>query len=168
VFIEREEVEHNLRGNNKALWEKYFNDFFKKHMVKRAAKGQFGIDISEDEGGMSASPSVDNIESYERKDITAEAQESPVQPPKASTNTNTPSKQENATQTATDSLEDYKELLSQKFAEIGLNTNEDRVAFIQQNLPDLKGKLNVTQIKGLIKVIDMELEQRNSLPEELE
>jgi recombination protein RecT len=176
VFMERDEVEHNLKGNNRALWEKYFNDFFKKHMVKRAAKGQFGIDISEDEGGMNATPSVDNVESYQRKDITNEATEAPAQrdttpaqqrneQPKA----NTQQTQQDAPQASTESLEDYRELLSQKFQELGLD-QEESVDFIKKNVPNLKQgqKLTVPQIKALIKVIDFELEQRNELPEELE
>jgi recombination protein RecT len=174
VFMERDEVEHNLKGNNRALWEKYFNDFFKKHMVKRAAKGQFGIDISEDEGGMNATPSVDNVESYQRKDITNEATEAPAQrdttpaqqrneQPKA----NTQQTQQDAPQAANDSLEDYRELLSQKFQELGLD-QEQSVEYIKAKVPNLKGKLTVPQIKALIKVIDMEIEQRNELPEELE
>lgn len=70
TLMETSEVEHMARGNNKNMWGNYFNDMFKKHITKRAAKLQYGIEISEDE---LISSSVDETPSYEQskpKDIT--------------------------------------------------------------------------------------------------
>lgn len=48
VLMEAAEVEHLKSGRNSRMWTTYFNDMFKKHLTKRAAKEQYGIEISED------------------------------------------------------------------------------------------------------------------------
>ncbi|EPY9330760.1 RecT family recombinase [Listeria monocytogenes] len=71
VVMDVEEVEHMKNGTNKNMWSKYFNDMFKKHLIKRAAKTQFGIEIGEDE--MLPSNGIENEQEYnpgQRKDIT--------------------------------------------------------------------------------------------------
>jgi recombination protein RecT len=178
VIMSFAEVEHFQKSNipnQQTMWKRYTADMFKKHVLKRALKGQFGIDINEDDA-INSDPSVNNVEPYQRKDITEEVTETPAQrsttpaqtrneQPKA----NAPQTQQDAPQAAQDSLEGFRELLSQKFQELGLN-QEQSVEFIKANVPNLKQgqKLTVPQIKALIKVIDMEIEQRNELPEELE
>ena len=59
TLMEKDEVDHMTRGNNKTMWSNYFNDMFKKHIVKRAAKLQFGIELSEDELIGSDTPAYD-------------------------------------------------------------------------------------------------------------
>lgn len=71
VFIEADEVQHHLAGINAGNWKKYYNDFFKKTATKRAAKGQFGIEISEDEAPTSTN---DPSQGYERKEINLDAE----------------------------------------------------------------------------------------------
>ncbi|MCZ2969110.1 recombinase RecT, partial [Acinetobacter baumannii] len=71
VMMETDEVIHMKNGTNKHMWNNWFNDMFKKHAMKRAAKLQYGIEINEDEA-VSSSP-VDSVPSYEpekRVDIT--------------------------------------------------------------------------------------------------
>lgn len=63
VMMETDEVIHMKNGTNKHMWNNWFNDMFKKHVMKRAAKLQYGIEINEDEA-VSSSP-VDNVPSYE-------------------------------------------------------------------------------------------------------
>lgn len=46
VFMDRTEVEHMEKGIN-PLWKSNFNDMFKKHVMKRALKAQFGVDIDD-------------------------------------------------------------------------------------------------------------------------
>ncbi|EAC3320307.1 recombinase RecT [Listeria monocytogenes] len=73
VVMDVSEVEHLKNGTNKAMWGKYFNDMFKKHLIKRAAKTQYGVEIGEDEllpsGGIANEPEYDPSQ---RKDITPE------------------------------------------------------------------------------------------------
>jgi len=71
VFMETNEVDHMKNGNNKAMWNNWYNDMFKKHVTKRAAKMQYGIEINEDE--QIGSSAVEQVESYQpgqRKDVT--------------------------------------------------------------------------------------------------
>ena len=68
TLMEVSEVEHMTKGNNKNMWTNYFNDMFKKHIMKRAAKLQYGIEIAEDE--QIGSSSVDEATSGYRKEIT--------------------------------------------------------------------------------------------------
>lgn len=46
IFMDRSEVEHLEKGRN-PLWKSNFNDMFKKHVMKRALKAQFGVDIDD-------------------------------------------------------------------------------------------------------------------------
>jgi recombination protein RecT len=49
VFLmDVEEVEHMKKGRNASMWTTWFNDMFRKHMVIRTAKEQFGVDVSDD------------------------------------------------------------------------------------------------------------------------
>jgi recombination protein RecT len=79
-FMDVEEVQHHLSGNNASNWKKYFNDFFKKTVAKRALKRQFGIDISEDEApGQS---SLDSAGSYNQRQRVDMGDITPDQPRK--------------------------------------------------------------------------------------
>ncbi|WP_306010500.1 RecT family recombinase [Bacillus sp. MMSF_3328] len=64
LLMDVAEVEHMKKGRNANMWNTWFADMFKKHMLKRVAKEQYGIDLTEDE--VQASP-VDTIESYQEK-----------------------------------------------------------------------------------------------------
>lgn len=64
---------HKTDGNNKHNWKKYEADFAKKTVLKRALKGQFGIEITEDAqiGGEDEKP-------QERREVSQEPQERTV------------------------------------------------------------------------------------------
>ncbi|MGH1296392.1 RecT family recombinase [Bacillus pretiosus] len=71
VLMEASEVEHLTKGRNADMWKDWFNDMFKKHLLKRSAKLQYGIEIGEDEPV--ASKPVEETPSYQpgaRVDIT--------------------------------------------------------------------------------------------------
>ena len=169
VFMEVTEVEHNLRGNNKALWEKYFNDFFKKHMVKRAAKGQFGIDISEDDNGTTAEPNINNVESYTRVDVTPP--DAPVESPKENKAPNTPQAQKDAKKEPTEAekMKAINEQIQANFFKLGIEDN-GIAAYIQGHFPQLEAgkKLTYQQKQTLVKIMESEIELKSELAEELE
>lgn len=79
VLMEADEVEHMKKGRNAQMWGTWFNDMFKKHLAKRAAKQQFGIEIAEDEAVGSQSP-LNSAGSYTERprvdmgDITSQPQ----------------------------------------------------------------------------------------------
>ena len=60
LLMDVAEVEHMKKGRNANMWNTWFADMFKKHMLKRVCKEQYGIDLTEDE--VQVSP-VDPIES---------------------------------------------------------------------------------------------------------
>jgi recombination protein RecT len=68
VLMDVSEVEAMKTGSNAKMWKPYFADMFKKHVLKRALKGQFGIEINEDE----AIKPPSDIPAYERKEVEQE------------------------------------------------------------------------------------------------
>src|SRR5690625_2938974 len=69
VFMEREEVSHLERSNigmQKTMWTNYFGDMFKKHVLRRALKGQFGLEFDDQTVGNESTPEYKPA----RKDIT--------------------------------------------------------------------------------------------------
>lgn len=81
VFMEREEVSHLEKSNigmQKTMWTNYFGDMFKKHVLRRALKGQFGLEF--DDQTVEQGNSTPEY-SRERKDITPQPEviESPQQ-----------------------------------------------------------------------------------------
>lgn len=146
VFMEVSEVEHNLKGNNKALWEKYFNDFFKKHMVKRAAKGQFGVDISEDDNGNASSEVLPEYKPTERKDITAEAN-----------HTNAPKQPE--PEVKVDPLKQAMDDIQEKFKLIGIHDKDKRTQFYKENQVKMDDWKNPTlkELQGILLLLDQKI-----------
>ncbi|WP_052088469.1 hypothetical protein [Paenibacillus wynnii] len=64
-----------------------------KHAIKRAFKRQYGIEVSEDEF-VNSGPSVENIASYERKDITPTAKDPEVISPGGNQGVTTPNEED--------------------------------------------------------------------------
>ncbi|PFP29374.1 hypothetical protein COJ96_10745 [Bacillus sp. AFS073361] len=64
LLMDVQEVEHMKKGKNAHMWNTWFADMFKKHILKRVAKEQYGIDLTEDE--VQAAP-------MDRLDVTPEA-----------------------------------------------------------------------------------------------
>lgn len=72
VVMEVSEVEEFKKGKNSKMWKDYFADMFKKHMIKRAAKLQFGIEINEDDSFADIREGIDAMPEYDpskRKEI---------------------------------------------------------------------------------------------------
>lgn len=72
VIMEANEVEHMKKGRNSDMWNNYFQDMFKKHMLKRAAKTQYGIEINEDMPYESDPTGFQEYKPGERKEVTEE------------------------------------------------------------------------------------------------
>lgn len=62
LLMDVAEVDH-LR-KTKQMWKLWFADMFKKHILKRIAKEQYGIDVTESE--IEATP-IDNLENYKHE-----------------------------------------------------------------------------------------------------
>lgn len=151
VVMEVDEVEHMLKGRNAHMWREWFNDMFKKHIVKRAAKLQFGIEIAEDEHIPSG---VDVVPEYKPRpdaiDVTLQVQQKAPEP----------DRQE-------DDDAELKERLTKeiktKFQQLGITTAAGRKEFFEQNGITFQDPKNPTlaEMTGLIKVLDMHLAQQS-------
>lgn len=140
VLMETNEVDHMKTGNNKHMWNNWYNDMFKKHVMKRAAKLQYGIEINEDES-VGSNP-VNQVDSYQpgaRVDIT------PTQ-----------------LQVEEGAVVSQEEELQKKWASIneklqGYNMSKDDLkAIIKEKFNVKPNDLSLQQITALSKFIDLE------------
>ncbi|WP_167859304.1 RecT family recombinase [Paenibacillus cymbidii] len=146
--IKVDEVQHHLSGNNAANWKKYFNDFFKKTVVKRAAKRQYGIEISEDD----APEATASVQSYERRDITDEVNAAAATEQKQSA----PSK-DDAAKIAT-----LKGIVSKKLEQLGC-TKETKGEYIAKlNLFADPQNPTLAEWEKVLKTVDMAIAEKEA------
>lgn len=144
TLMEVDEVEHMLKGRNAEMWKTWFNDMFKKHLTKRVAKLQYGIEISEDES--IGSNTVDETPSYQpnqRIDIT-------------------PSQMEIAEGEVVNPEEELKKKwveIKGKIASYDM-TEEDLKVLIQEKFEKKAKDLNLQHLVALSKFVDMEYAAR--------
>ncbi|EOQ15385.1 hypothetical protein KQ3_05854 [Bacillus cereus B5-2] len=147
VMMETDEVIHMKNGTNKHMWNNWFNDMFKKHAMKRAAKLQYGIEINEDEA-VSSSP-VDNVPSYEpekRVDIT------PNKP-------NQIQVEEGETVDPEAELKKKQSEVMAKLTEYNM-TNDDLQEIAVKHFKVPAAELNLQQLTGLVKFLGLEHKKR--------
>jgi len=149
TLMEVSEVEHMTKGNNKNMWTNYFNDMFKKHIMKRAAKLQYGIEIAEDEQ-ISSSP-VEEATSGYRKEIT-------------------PNQIQIAEGEVIDPEDEMKSRWSEiKSKQVKYSLSEDELKnIIKVNFNKVAKELTLQQLVGLSKLIDLESKKKKTAePEEI-
>ncbi|SCA96710.1 Protein RecT [Bacillus mycoides] len=147
VMMETDEVIHMKNGTNKHMWNNWFNDMFKKHAMKRAAKLQYGIEINEDEA-VSSSP-VDSVPSYEpekRVDIT------PNKP-------NQIQVEEGETVDQEAELKKKQSEVMEKLSEYNM-TNDDLQEIALKHFKVPAAELNLQQLTGLVKFLGLEHKKR--------
>jgi recombination protein RecT len=148
VVMEVNEVEHMLKGRNAHMWKEWFNDMFKKHLIKRAAKLQYGIEIAEDEPvSGSALDTTPSYEPRQRIDITP--------------NTNVVEVDEGE---FIDPEAESKKLWSEiheKLQKYGM-TKDDLKQLIVKHFNKKPNELTLQQLVALSKFIDLEHQNRQS------
>ncbi|TYA10958.1 recombinase RecT [Paenibacillus faecis] len=158
VLMDWSEVEHFLNSqipNQKTMWTKYTADMFKKHVAKRALKGQFGIDISEDDipGAGSILPESEP----QRRDITAEVNAAAQ-------------KEEPKHETPADDADELKkcrEKMKENFSKLGITTPEGIEEYIA-NHGKIKGeKPTLAEYKALLKVMDLHIAEKQAADDSL-
>lgn len=163
VIMKFSEVEHFLKSpipNQQTMWKKYTADMFKKHVLKRALKGQFGIDINEDDLVSSNS----SIESYERKDITPAAYDAA----KKQRNATQPGKQQHAPEPDPVDEDDATKLkraraeMKKKFQQLGITSPEEMQEYIANNVNVKGDKPTLTELTGLLKIMDMHIAEKQA------
>ena len=145
-YLKVEEVQHNLTGNNSSLWKKYFNDMYKKHVIKRAAKRQYGIEINEDDVPSAGGSEIPEYKPQGRKDITPtqEVIDKPV------------------VNEELDAIDEAKTELNVKFKRLGVTGKQAKADYIQKNAPDIKGDPTLPQLLGLLELMDMHIDMQDA------
>lgn len=154
VVMEVDEVEHFKKSNigmQKTMWTNYFNDMFKKHMVRRALKAAFDLNFDDDQP---VEQTANNIPEYRLapKDITPK-QEVIDQP-----------QQQQEQNSESDYLRDE---INAKFKQLGITSNKAASEWLQKHAPNVNPKTATNaEMVGLIELLDMNIEMMNVQPQQ--
>ncbi|MBD0381237.1 RecT family recombinase [Paenibacillus sedimenti] len=156
VIMPFSEVEHFQKSsipNQQTMWKRYTADMFKKHVLKRALKGQFGIDINEDDVTLSPSASTQDNGEPMRRDITSEA-----------THSDAKFKPAEHEQPKPDPKEKARADIKLKLAQLGLTTVPAIDGFFQTNQVRYDDPKNPTlkELQGVIKLLDLKLAEKEN------
>ncbi|WP_018664592.1 RecT family recombinase [Heyndrickxia acidiproducens] len=156
VVMEVDEVEHFKRSNigmQKTMWTNYFNDMFKKHMVRRALKAAFNLNFDDEEVAVDG-PGSDGIPEYNpaRKDVTPQPEvidaprnSSPEQPQKSEEELK---------------IEEAKAQMQSKFIKLGIKGAKAKQEYIAQHAPEIGKHPTYQQLVGLLDIMDMHLDMQ--------
>lgn len=155
VIMRFSEVEHFLKSpipNQQTMWKKYTADMFKKHVLKRALKGQFGIDINEDDF------SAGNPEPYDpptRRDITDEVnaaaaeqqQQQPEQEPEQQ-----PKQDDND-----EKIKKARAEMKKKFQQLGITDTAQMTEYIASKKVVKGDTPTLQEMTKLLKLMDIDI-----------
>jgi recombination protein RecT len=145
VLIEVDEVEH-LEKKQGSQWKTYFNDMFKKHALKRALKLQFGIDVDDATATQGTDDLADDYKPRERRDITPSSFDDEPD------------------------IIDDEEAVKKAWDEIknkinGSSISEDDLkVIIKKEFNKKAAELNLGQVTGLSRLVDMKLKEAADKP----
>ncbi len=149
VIMEVDEVEHFKRSNigmQKTMWTNFFNDMFKKHMVRRALKAAFNLNFDDEE--ISDSKGSDGIPEYQpqqRKDITP--QQEVIDQPKQTINQDP-------------QLEAAKAEMQEKFKRLGITGKKAKQDYIKEHAPNIGEHPTYQELIGLLDIMDMHIDMK--------
>ncbi|MEE8669260.1 RecT family recombinase [Heyndrickxia faecalis] len=153
VVMEVDEVEHFKRSNigmQKTMWTNYFNDMFKKHMVRRALKAAFNLNFDDEEVAVDGQGS-DGIPEYKpaRKDITPQPEVIDAPQPEQ------PQKSEEELK-----IEEAKAAMKEKFKQLGIKGKAAMQEYIDKHAPGMGNHPTYQQLVGLLDIMDMHLDMK--------
>ncbi|MED3735875.1 RecT family recombinase [Virgibacillus pantothenticus] len=146
VLMEVDEVDHLRKSNigmQKTMWNNYFSDMFKKHILKRALKSQFGLEF--DDQPVEATNEIPEYKPGERKDITPN-QEVVEQP-----------KEEQE-----DKMAGLRHQMKQKFVQLGITDNASINGYLKANNVELSNPATEAELIGLIELLDMNIDMQQA------
>jgi|GEM_PF-783154 len=162
VLMDVEEVEHMKKGLNAHMWNGgFFPDMFKKHMLKRAYKGQFGIDLNDQD----FQPAATEIPAYEpqRRDITAEVNASAANTPSDIPETTEQREGLAPEETEAQKIEALRKEMTAKFRQLGIIGKEARAEYIAKT-GVVKGETpTVAELTKLLKLMDVDIAKKTAL-----
>lgn len=158
VVMDISEVEHYQKssiGMQKTMWTNQLPDMFKKHMLKRTFKAAFGLNFDDE----AENRSYDVPEySRERKDITAEVNAAVEQQKQQSEPYPEPAPEESEAAKKEKARADMKE----KFAALGITDHDEMAKYIADNAKPKGEKPTLSELLGLLKIMDMHIEQKKA------
>ncbi|WP_105101326.1 RecT family recombinase [Microbulbifer pacificus] len=154
VFMERDEVSHLEKSNigmQKTMWTNYFGDMFKKHVLRRALKGQFGLEFDDQTVDQN-----NNVPGYqrERKDITPN--EDVLEGTTEETTTEEPTEEQRIATLRSD--------MKKKFKKLGITTNPKINKYLQDNNISLSDPATESELIGLVEILDMHIDFEENKP----
>lgn len=153
VTMEVDEVEHFKKsqiGMQKTMWTNYFNDMFKKHMLKRALKAAFGLRFDDSDIENKATNDVPEYQPQPRKDITPHQEQ--LQEP-----TTQQSQQENIV-----NEEQVRNEIKVKFEQLGITDGKEMGEYIQKHAKPKGDKPTLQELIGLSNIMDMHIEMKQN------
>lgn len=146
VVMEVDEVEHFKKsgiGMQKTMWTNYFNDMFKKHMLRRALKAAYELNY-DDEVTVGDNQRAGDQEEFQRnrRDITPN--QNVIEHGESQANENSEQQQEQKPN-KTDELKNQMRTL---FTQLGITTNEGIKEYLKKHAPEA----NLGTQKGLIAI----------------
>lgn len=148
VIMERWEVEHLEKSNigmQKTMWTNYFGDMFKKHVLRRALKGQFGLEFDDQTVGNESTPEY----TKPRKDITPNEPELDTPAP------NTPAPPEEKKETE---IERLRRKTKEAFETLGITTNDAITEYLNKNKVKLSDPATEQEMTGLLEMLETNIE----------
>jgi len=162
ILMDVAEVSKMLKGQNQKFWKMDDGspdpDMFKKHVGFRSIKAQYDI-ASVVEENMESLNTPDNYEPTEptRRDITAEVTETPKQ-----------EESKKAPETIPTDEEVVRESINAAFKQLGISGKEAKGAYMAENCKVKGDKPTLAELKGLLKIMEMAIEDKNDGLGELE
>ncbi|WP_336863718.1 RecT family recombinase [Peribacillus frigoritolerans] len=145
VIMDRAEIEHMFKGQNKDNWVKWTADMFGKHVQQRALKKQYGLEFGDEDIPQPAGNAVPEYKPQERKDITPNQEV-----------IDKPRNEE------TDAIDEAKTELNAKFKRLGITGKQAKSDYIKTNAPDIKGDPTLPQLLGLLELMDMHIDMQDA------
>jgi hypothetical protein len=154
VVMDRAEIEHQFTGQNKDNWNKWTHDMFGKHVETRSLKKQYGLEFGDDD--IPQAQPLDTVNPYERKDITPEVVE--TQAPEAPQEPEVILTEE----------EIVRGQINDAFKKLGITGKAAKTAYMAENCKVKADKPTLTELKALLKIMEMAIEEQNDGLGELE
>ncbi|TCZ76074.1 hypothetical protein E0485_14605 [Paenibacillus albiflavus] len=160
VVMDRTEIDHMFTGQNKDNWNKWTSDMFGKHVEQRGLKKQYGLDFGDDE--IPQGSVMDNTSSYERKDITAEAEQM-ASGQRSNLPEPEPEEQPDPAKEEATKIEAARQQMKDKFKALGITGKEDKGKYINQHCKMKGDTPSLSEMFGLLKIMDMHIEEKKAI-----
>lgn len=148
AFVEMEDLQHMFTGPNKENWNKWTADMISKFVEQRALKKQYGLNFGEDDAQQ---PAGSEVQSYERKDITEEANQATAA-----------SQEVNRAEDEEAKINALKAQMKQNFAKLGLVNKADRDAHMAKHFKIKGEQPTIAEIMAYLKIMDLQIQEKQA------